>query len=241
MKRSASTRPLAPAATATAAAMLHIAACTQFSATPDTARDAEVVASDTDADDAPVDAGPLYDAAGRADSFAPDADQRRAFYWAFVSPDTFNGDLARGGAALAKMDQYCTVQGRLAFGGSERTKYLVYLSTTPAAPGARFVGLGPWRLATGVEVFSSQGDFVGGARAAFNQFPNGAEAGAPFQVWTGMTPNGSPGPTCPNWATADGGILAATGDARSKGTRWQFASNLPCSSQARVYCLEAVR
>lgn len=194
-------------------------------------------AGPTDAAASPrVDGGTESDASVEPKDASTDAP--RTFYWAYVSPDTFDGDMASGTAALPRMDDYCTKVGKAAFGGSETAKFLVYLGPGAAS---RFVGLGPWRLPGGDEIFASQGDFAGGAKIRFNQLPDGKAVQAPYFVWTGMSQDGSPGQACPNWASRSSDHMGAVGSTDAVRTGWQHVGTQPCSTPARVYCLEVSR
>lgn len=210
--------------------------CTTFGGEAPELRDA----GDTDvATSIRADGGPQRDATGETNDGSTDA--ARTFYWAFVSPDTFDGDMADGTAALGRMDDYCTKVGTTAFGGSKTARFLVYLNAGGPGAASRFVGLGPWRLPGGAEVFASQAEFSGGARAPVNRLPNGASVTPPYAVWTGMNQDGSPGQACPNWATRSGDQKGAVGSTDAVRAGWQHVGTQPCSTPARVYCLEVSR
>lgn len=212
-------------------------ACTSFGATSesDAAADRPLEPdAPTDGQATAADGSLMNDSA----TDASDAGRPRTSYVAFVSVDTFTGDM-REGTTLAHdhMDEYCTRVGRAAKGALPTSRFKAYLSFDSGAD-SRFVGGGPWHTPTGTFVFANQGELASGARAPLNEGPDGGVVPQAPGVWTGMNNLGGLEVNCNGWSTASTDQQGAFGLTTVDGGGWQHITRQACSTPSRVYCLE---
>lgn len=185
---------------------------------------------DAERPDAPISDGGIV-----MDVFAPDGSGRT--YRMFVTEKPYPGDFDYDASSVVKADDICRGTARTAnLEGDWRALIWPTLDASPASRIAPVSG-GWYQVAPDGGAASP---ILAALDASTLLNPVLTERGLPvtqnLNVWTGGTSDRTDNLNCTNWS--NGGGVGTVGIALENDVHWLSNGSVPCSSGARLYCVE---